>query len=392
MSAVSLFSGIGGLELGLEDHGFETQLFCEIDPAAGAVLSSWFPEVPLHDNIQTLRALPSCEVLTAGFPCQDLSLAGGKAGFRGERSGLVGEVFRLLGTTRKKPRWLLFENVPYMLLLDRGSGMRALVDALEAEGYRWAYRVVDARSFGLPQRRQRVLLLASRTEDPRHVLFADESDAEHVEHRPSRVAIGPAYGFYWTMGKIGAGWAREATPPIKGGSGLGIPSPPAVWLSADNFVGTPQIEDAERLQGFASGWTEPVLHHPDLRPSSRWRLVGNAVCPPMAAWVGARLRKPGDYDRSRDRPLEGLRWPKAAWGINGERSAVRISEWPLEAAPPSLEAFLQSPLKPLSVRATRGFRSRALESKEIAWAPEFIESLGIHIERAEKEERSLEAA
>ena len=392
MSTVSLFSGIGGLELGLEERGFETKLFCEVDPAAQAVLSNWFPEVPLHGDVQTLKSLASCEILTAGFPCQDLSLAGGKAGHQGERSGLVGQVFRLLGTTRKKPRWLLFENVPYMLLLDRGSGMRALVEALEAEGYAWAYRVVDARSFGLPQRRQRVFLLASRTEDPRRVLFSDESDAAHVEDRPSRIEIGPAYGFYWTMGKMGAGWAREATPPIKGGSGLGIPSPPAVWLSANDFVGTPQIEDAERLQGFATGWTEPLLDRPDLRASARWRLVGNAVCPPMAAWLASRLGNPGTHDRSRDLLLEGPRWPKAAWGLKRERRAVRISEWPLGMAPPSLEAFLRSPLKPLSIRATRGFRSRALESKEIAWAPEFIESLRVHIERAEKEERSLKAA
>jgi DNA (cytosine-5)-methyltransferase 1 len=392
MSAVSLFSGIGGLELGLEEHGFETKLFCEVDPAAAAVLGNWFPEVPLHDDVRTLKVLPSCEILTAGFPCQDLSLAGSKAGLQGQRSGLVGEVFRLLRSTRRKPRWLIFENVPYMLLLDQGSGMRALADALEAEGYDWAYRVVDARSFGLPQRRQRVLLLASRKEDPRNVLFVDESNTKHVEDRPSRVTIGPAYGFYWTMGKMGAGWAREATPPIKGGSGLGIPSPPAIWLSAEDFVGTPQIEDAERLQGFASGWTEPVIDETTMRPSARWRLIGNAVCPPMAKWVGSRLGNPGTYDRMRDTPLHGDRWPKAAWGVRGVRCSVRISEWPLGATPLPLETFLASPLKPLSIRATRGFRGRALESKEIAWAPEFIESLGVHITRAEEEERQINAA
>ncbi|MER2218889.1 DNA cytosine methyltransferase [Methylobacterium brachiatum] len=392
MSAVSLFSGIGGLELGLEQYGFETELFCEVDPAAAAVLDNWFPEVPLHGDVQTLKALPPCEILTAGFPCQDLSLAGSKAGLQGHRSSLVSEVFRLLRTTRRKPQWLLFENVPYMLLLDRGSGMAALADALEAAGYIWAYRVVDARSFGLPQRRQRVMLLASRKEDPRQVLFADECATDHIEARPSRVAIGPAYGFYWTMGKMGAGWAREATPPIKGGSGLGIPSPPAIWLSADDFVGTPQIEDAERLQGFASGWTEPVLNEPTLRSSARWRLIGNAVCPPMAEWVASRLANPGMHDSSRDAALSGPRWPKAAWGVKGQRRAVRISDWPLGTPAPSLEAFLSSPLKPLSVRAARGFRSRALESKEIAWAPEFIESLRIYISRAEKSERSAFAA
>lgn len=386
MSVVSLFSGIGGLEVGLEQHGFETELFCENDPAAIAVLDEWFPEVPLHDDVQTLRSLPECDLLTAGFPCQDLSLAGGKAGLSGLRSGLVGEVFRLLRTVRRKPRWLLFENVPYMLILDRGAGMAALVGELEAAGYNWAYRVVDARSFGLPQRRRRVLLLASRTEDPRDVLLADEGTINLIEDRPSKVEIGPAYGFYWTMGKIGAGWAREATPPIKGGSGLGIPSPPAIWLSAENFIGTPQIEDAERLQGFPAGWTAPVLDAPSFKASARWRLVGNAVCPPMAAWVGGRLSNPGRFECSRAMPLRAGKWPKAAFGAGGQRYQVDISEWPLAPSAATLEAFLKSPLKPLSVRATLGFRSRAMASKEIAWSSEFIDSLGVHIERRSREE------
>ncbi|MGH7019481.1 MAG: DNA cytosine methyltransferase [Brevundimonas sp.] len=391
MSVVSLFSGIGGVELGLETHGFETELFCEVDPAAAAVLGSWFPETPLHDDVCTLKSLPDCEILTAGFPCQDLSLAGGKAGMDGLRSGLVSEVFRLLDKAKRKPRWLLFENVPYMLVLDRGRGMASLTTRLEAAGYAWAYRVVDARSFGLPQRRQRVLLLASRTEDPRDVLFADEREAVHVEDRPSRIVIGPAYGFYWTMGKMGAGWVREGTPPIKGGSSLGIPSPPAIWLSAEDFVGTPVIEDAERLQGFASGWTEPVLETVGLRASARWRLIGNAVCPPMAEWVAGRLKEPGKYDSHRDMALTPGRWPRAAWGMKGRRSAVRISEWPLDVAAPGLVDFLKAPLKPLSVKATSGFRSRALSSQEIAWSPAFIESLGVHIRRVETNV-ALEAA
>lgn len=390
MSVVSLFSGIGGVEIGLERHGYKTELFCENDPAAMAVLNKWFPEVAMHDDVQTLRSIPPCELLSAGFPCQDLSLAGGKAGLSGLRSGLVAEVFRLLRSVRRKPRWLLFENVPYMLILDRGAGMAALVDELEAEGYNWAYRVVDARSFGLPQRRRRVLLLASRTENPSDVLFSDEGQINSAEDRPSKIQIGPAYGFYWTMGKMGAGWAREATPPIKGGSGLGIPSPPAIWLSSEDFVGTPQIEDAERLQGFPAGWTASALAALNVKASSRWRLVGNAVCPPMSEWVGNRLSNPGHFDRSRELPLRPGKWPKAAYGSHGKRYQVDISEWPLVNNSETLEVFLQSPLKPLSVRATLGFRSRAMASKEIAWSSDFIESLGVHIERRSREEAAAE--
>ena len=151
---VGLFAGIGGLELGLSEHGWNTELLCEIDPGAQAVLRSRFADVPLHGDVTKLRALPSdIELVAAGFPCQDLSQAGKTAGITGARSGLVDEVFRLV-KRKKGPRWLLIENVPFMLQLGKGAAMRHITDALEDLGYTWAYRVVDARAFGLPQRRR----------------------------------------------------------------------------------------------------------------------------------------------------------------------------------------------------------------------------------------------
>ena len=139
---VGLFAGIGGLELGLAEAGWTTQLLCEIDPGAGAVLSARMPNVPLHTDVTTLRSLPTgTELVAAGFPCQDLSQAGRTAGITGARSGLVDEVFRLV-SRRRGPRWLLMENVPFMLQLGRGAAMRHITDALEDLGYMWAYRVV----------------------------------------------------------------------------------------------------------------------------------------------------------------------------------------------------------------------------------------------------------
>lgn len=163
---VSLFSGIGGLEFGFNKLGRPPLLFCENDPAAQAVLASHFPDVPISNDVSKLKRLPACDFLLAGFPCQDLSQAGGKAGIGGARSGLVEHLFRLISTARPKPKWLVIENVPYMLTLKSGAAMRHLVSELEHLGYMWAYRVVDSRSFGSPQRRPRVLMVASQTEDP----------------------------------------------------------------------------------------------------------------------------------------------------------------------------------------------------------------------------------
>src|SRR5947209_14620515 len=139
-----------------------------------------------------------------------------------------------------------------MLQLDRGRAMSWLTNQLDNRGYTWAYRVVDSRAFGLPQRRQRVLLLASRTRDPRSPLLAQDDGEPTVPDR-----TGLACGFYWTEGTRGLGWAVDAVPTLKGGSGLGIASPPAIWRAGTGRIVTPDVRDAERLQGLPPGWTEP---------------------------------------------------------------------------------------------------------------------------------------
>src|SRR5437868_5000383 len=170
LSVLGLFAGIGGIEAGFRLAGHEAALLCEIDPAAKRVLEAHFPGVDVESDIRRLRSFPKVDVVAAGFPCQDLSQAGRTAGIAGAQSALVGEVFKRLRHRKAGPRWLVLENVPFMLQLQRGKAMRFVVDELESLGFTWAYRVVDARAFGLPQRRQRVVLVASREEDPRPVL------------------------------------------------------------------------------------------------------------------------------------------------------------------------------------------------------------------------------
>lgn len=376
LSAVGLFAGIGGIERGLARAGFETELLCEVDPGATAVLRRRMRGVPIDQDIRSLAAIPKVDVVAAGFPCQDLSQAGRTAGITGERSGLVDHAFRLVEKRAGGPKWLLLENVPFMLQLDRGCAMRHLTTALEEMGFMWAYRVVDARSFGLPQRRLRVIMLASRTEDPRSVLFADNA----VPRLPSDPDA-HACGFYWTEGVRGLGWAVDAVPTIKGGSTIGIASPPAIRLARDRSVVTPSIEDAERLQGFPSGWTLPSVEDAGTRKGHRWKLVGNAVSVPMALWVGGRLAAPGDYDGSEDVQLpEGAAWPTAAWGHNGMVFQTNVTQWPLRKRYRHLESFVKDP-SPLSQRATAGFLRRA-ENSKLRFVDGFLDDVRAHLERS----------
>ncbi|MBV5328747.1 MAG: DNA cytosine methyltransferase, partial [Chlorobium sp.] len=194
---VGLFAGIGGMELGLQAGGFQSELLCEILPEAQAVLRERFAGVDLRADVKTLRSIPSdTSLLCAGFPCQDLSSSGHKRGIAGLRSCLVGDVFRLL--EKKKCEWVLLENVKFMLHLGGGEAMANITKALEALGYRWAYRVMNSQNFGVPQRRERVYILASKTMNPSRVLFREPVDAPPAINKP--VDTSAPVGFYWTEG------------------------------------------------------------------------------------------------------------------------------------------------------------------------------------------------
>ncbi|MEU8979054.1 MULTISPECIES: DNA cytosine methyltransferase [Streptomyces] len=373
LTVAGLFAGIGGVECGLQAAGMQTKLLCEWWEPAQAVLEHRFPDTPLHDDIQTLSHLPEVDVVTAGFPCTDLSQAGRTAGIHGEASGMVKHLFKLLADA--SPRWVVIENVRNMLSLDRGTAMEYLVGEFERLGYTWAYRLVDSRFTGVPQRRHRVIFVASRTDDPRAVLFADNAgELPESEYKED------AFGFYWTEGNTGLGWAKDALPTLKGGSGLGIPSSPAMWIPgapSGRAIVTPRIEDAEALQGFPRGWTEAALKK--AKPGVRWKLVGNAVTVGVSEWLGNRLLRPGMYDEAGQAfLLKGMRWPTAAWGNAEERWEAPVGLWPVRNPYQHLlEVVDASKAAPLSLRATAGFHGRLLKSR-LRYKDEFSEALGLH--------------
>lgn len=375
MKVAGLFAGVGGIEAGFAAAGHRAELFCEISEPARAVLAERFADVEVATDVTRLAGLPAAvDLLAAGFPCQDLSQAGMTAGLAGVRSGLVSHVFRLLD--RHRTPWVVLENVSFMLHLDRGAALRRLVEAFEERGYRWAYRVVNSLAY-LPQRRERVLLVATRTGvDPADVLLTDDVRSPDVQ-----TALDThAHGFYWTEGIRGLGWAADAIPTLKNGSTIGIPSAPAILLP-DGTVVTPDVRDAERLQGFPEGWTEPAERNH--RASIRWSLLGNAVTVSVAAWLGRRLAAPLPYDIGRDGPLDAhARWPRAARWDGSRRRAVSVGPFPEWLPRPPLAEFLHHRGRPLSARAARGFLERT-DRGRLRFVPGFRERVRAHMEAME---------
>lgn len=369
MKVTGLFAGIGGLELGMSAGGHQTQLLVEHNPAAMHVLRRRFPDTKLEGDVRDLVSLPKgTDVLVAGFPCQDLSSVGRKVGIDGARSSLVGEVFRL--ATRSDVPWLVLENVPFLMSLAQGAALKLITSTLTELGYRWAYRVVDSNAFGLPQRRNRWYLVASRVGDPRDVLLADDTE----KPAPAMTYPDVACGFYWTEGMRSFGWGVDCVPPIKCGSSVGVPSPPAIRLPSGRYI-TPEIRDTERLQGFPADWTAPAEEVG--RPGERWRMVGNSVSTPVAAWIGRRLATPGTYDRPRDPEWTQPKWPrKAAWAdLDGVVHAADVGPWPEWHPRPPLADFLNYEGKPLSQRAAAGFLSRTRKGT-LRFPPGFLAELG----------------
>ena len=170
MRVLSLFSGVGGFDMGLEAAGMTTVFQCEIDKHARSVLDYHWPDVPKWDDVSTLTGAHILEVtggvdvVAWGSPCQDLSLAGKRAGLSGERSGLFHEGIRIIKELRelsngKYPTWSIWENVVGALSSNGGADFGEVLYEMDEAGACFSeWTVLDAQYFGVPQRRRRVFV------------------------------------------------------------------------------------------------------------------------------------------------------------------------------------------------------------------------------------------
>lgn len=160
----SLFSGIGGLELGIErglaEYSIDSRTIwqCEIDHFARSILKRHWPTTTIYEDIRTMEGIEHVDLICGGFPCQDLSYAGRRAGLAGKRSGLFWELMRIVRMVG--PRYVVLENVPGLLTADEGEAMGSVLGALASCGYDAEWDCIPASSVGAHHRRDRIFVVA----------------------------------------------------------------------------------------------------------------------------------------------------------------------------------------------------------------------------------------
>jgi DNA (cytosine-5)-methyltransferase 1 len=265
----SLFSGIGGMDLGLTGAGMRCVWQCEIDPFCRRVLAKHWPDVRRHDDVRTFPpSAPegwACDLICGGFPCQDVSLAGRGAGIDGARSGLWRELVRVVRLLR--PRYVLVENSPALT----NRGLSRLLGSLAELGFDAEWAVLPASAFGACHIRARMFIVAYPQRPGR--------DGVHEWQQTGRVATDPG----------------ECCADVPGGDAAAHPTRPAPDADRPGrAVGEEQILLVQQPAAVGSGWwaVEPdvgrVVHGFPGRVE-RIKALGNAVVPQVAEWIGRRL-------------------------------------------------------------------------------------------------------
>jgi DNA (cytosine-5)-methyltransferase 1 len=276
----SLFAGIGGFDLGLERAGMQVRWQAENNPFSQHILNKHWPDVPCYGDIREVRGeeVEPVDVLCGGFPCQDISNAGLRAGIEGARSSLWKEIARLVGELR--PRYLVVENVAAL----RRRGLDAVLSDLAALGYDAEWDGLRASDFGAPHRRDRIWIVAYPSSQGRRQDAGRASGDEEQAGRPQA-----------DHEPCGDGARRVSC-------GCGPSSVAGAVADADTLGrdGRPRIfgpgrwgESEDGRTGLAAAWTiEPdVGRVANGVPARVDRLtgLGNALVPQIAEWIGRRI-------------------------------------------------------------------------------------------------------
>jgi len=291
LKVASFFAGIGGFDLGFENVGMEVVFQCEINKFGQKILRQHWPNVPLFPDITKLniKDIPEeAELWCGGFPCQDLSVAnqGKRKGLEGERSGLFYEFTKLV--KKRKPKWLVLENVPGLLNSHEGEDFKCVLQELDKLGYGVSWRILDAKYFGTPQRRRRVYIVASLGSlSSAEVLFergaikvASKSGIGEKHPNASSARGKDKNANIFSIQHAGIGRKPSAGPQAKGYRNDGETYTLDSRGSSDAVCKTTTSFRVRKAAGLSEGLD-----------GNRYRAIGNAVNVSVVEWIGKRIKE-----------------------------------------------------------------------------------------------------
>lgn len=274
LTYASVCSGIEAASVAWHPLGWTPAWFAEIEPFPCSVLAHRFPAVPNVGDFTAITDdyLHGIDLLVGGTPCQDFSVAGKRAGFDGQRGSLTFAFVEL--ARRMRPRFIIWENVVGVLNAPGGGGFGGFLGAMEKLGYGWAYRVLDARYFGVAQRRRRVFVVFHLGGSPRRaaeVLFerGGSGNALGRPHQASEVVANclEAQGFTRSRSSNGFTYIGES-------DGIRMMTP----------------REAERLMGFPDDWTLVPHRGKPAADGPRYKALGNSFAVNVVRWIGRRIK------------------------------------------------------------------------------------------------------
>ena len=316
---IDLFCGIGGMRLGMESAGFRCVFSCDINEECRKTYQANFEEIPEGDIAHiSEKSIPDFDVLCAGFPCQPFSISGKQKGFEDTRGTLFFEICRIV--QEKQPQIIFLENVKHLIHHDEGRTLEIMLERLASLGYIVSWQLLNALDYGVPQNRERIIIIASKRgcfnfslmeKTSRRILldfidsegafeYLDENDYTLIENPKIQKQSGLYFAGYRNKSIRKAGvrpdtkhLSRVHKQPNRIYSVYGThPTLPSqetsgrFWiLLQDRRVRKLTIDECFRLMGFPDNFA---------RPSSlgeQYKQIGNSICVPMVAAIADALKQ-----------------------------------------------------------------------------------------------------
>ena len=288
MRYLSVCSGIEAASVAWGPLGWQPWAFAEVDAFPSAVLAHHYPTTPNLGDMSKFQEWPDADVdvLVGGTPCQSFSVAGLRKGLDDPRGGLLFAYLAVAG--RYRPRWLVWENVPGVLSIDGGRAFGTLLGGLAELGYGFAYRVLDARYFGVPQRRRRVFVVGCLGNARRAaaVLFERAS----LSGIPAAASVDSIEDRAW--------WAGEARVLNCIDAGYGRKWGSNQWYARVHVIigvdGRPRratVLEVERCFGFPDDYTLIPYRGKPAVDGPRYKALGNSFAVNVVRWIGRRIHE-----------------------------------------------------------------------------------------------------